>query len=135
MASIRQAIKPISILLIISLGWIWMPSSQVAAAIIGTEVAMDSSEGQQARNYISSVFAREELQKVLTAQGIDWQEAKGRIDSLSDAEAIRLAKEIKQLPAGGDAFATLIGAALIVFIVLLVTDILGLTDVFPFVKK
>jgi hypothetical protein len=40
-----------------------------------------------------------------------------------------------QLPAGGDAVGVLIGASLFVFIVLLITDILGFTDVFPFVKS
>lgn len=134
MKSIRRAIKPISIFLIISFVWISMPYGYASAAIIGTEIATDSMEGQQARNYIFSVFAREEVQKVLTAQGIDSQEAKRRINSLTNAEVIRLAKEIKQLPAGGSALGTIVGAALIVFLVLLFTDIMGYTDVFPFVK-
>jgi len=134
MKTIRRAIKPISVFLIISFVWISMPYEYASAAIIGTEIAKDSIEGKQARNYIFSVFAREEVQKVLTAQGIDSQEAKKRINSLTDAEVIRLAKEIKQLPAGSG-LGTIVGAALIVFLVLLFTDIMGYTDVFPFVKK
>jgi hypothetical protein len=67
-------------------------------------------------------------------QGIDPIEAKARLDSLSDAEVIRLAEQIENLPAGGDALGILVGAALIVFIVLLITDILGYTNVFPFVS-
>lgn len=135
MKEMRRAIKPISIFLIISLVCISMPYGYASAAIIETEIAKDSIEGKQARNYILSVFAREEVQAVLTAQGIDSQEAKRRLDSLTDAEVIRFAKEIKQLPAGGGAFGTIVGAALIVFLVLLITDIMGFTDVFPFVKK
>jgi hypothetical protein len=135
MKEMRRAIKPISIFLIISLVCISMPYGYASAAIIETEIAKDSIEGKQARNYILSVLAREEVQAVLTAQGIDSQEAKRRLDSLTDAEVIRFAKEIKQLPAGGGAFGTIVGAALIVFLVLLITDIMGFTDVFPFVKK
>lgn len=135
MKALRRAIKPISILLVISFVCISIPYGYASAAIIGTEIFKGSIEGKQARNYILGVFAREEVQKVLTTQGIDSKEAKRRIDSLTDAEAIRLAKEIKQLPAGGSIFGTLVGAALIVFIVLLFTDIMGYTDVFPFVKK
>ena len=71
----------------------------------------------------------------LIFKGIDPDEAKARIDCLSDSEAIAVADKIKQLPAGGGAIGALIGAALIVFLVLLVTDILGYTDVFPFVKS
>lgn len=135
MKEMRRAIKPISIFLIISLVCISMPYRYASAAIIETEIAKDSIEGKQARNYILGVLAREEVQAVLTAQGIDSQEAKRRLDSLTDAEVIRFAKEIKQLPAGGGAFGTIVGAALIVFLVLLITDIMGFTDVFPFVKK
>ena len=135
MKEMRRAIKPISIFLIISLVCISMPYGYASAAIIETEIAKDSIEGKQARNYILSVLAREEVQAVLTAQGIDSQEAKRRLDSLTDAEVIRFAKEIKQLPAGGGAFGTIVGAALIVFLVLLITDIMGYTDVFPFVKS
>jgi hypothetical protein len=135
MKEMRRAIKPISIFLIISLVCISMPYGYASAAIIETEIAKDSIEGKQARNYILSVLAREEVQAVLTAQGINSQEAKRRLDSLTDAEVIRFAKEIKQLPAGGGAFGTIVGAALIVFLVLLITDIMGFTDVFPFVKK
>jgi hypothetical protein len=135
MKEMRRAIKPISIFLIISLVCISMPYGYASAAIIETEIAKDSIEGKQARNYILIVLAREEVQAVLTAQGINFQEAKRRLDSLTDAEVIRFAKEIKQLPAGGGAFGTIVGAALIVFLVLLITDIMGFTDVFPFVKK
>jgi hypothetical protein len=135
MKEMRRAIKPISIFLIISLVCISMPYGYASAAIIETEIAKDSIEGKQARNYILSVLAREEVQAVLTAQGINSQEAKRRLDSLTDAEIIRFAKESKQLPAGGGAFGTIVGAALIVFLVLLITDIMGFTDVFPFVKK
>ena len=135
MKEMRRAIKPISIFLIISFVCISIPYGYASAAIIETEIAQDSIEGKQARNYILSVFAREEVQAVLTAQGIDSQEAKRRLDCLTDAEVIRFAKEIKQLPAGGDALGTIVGAALIVFLVLLITDIMGYTDVFPFVRK
>jgi hypothetical protein len=67
--------------------------------------------------------------------GINPDEAKARVDSLTDEEIENIASRMDQLPAGGDAFGVIVGAALIIFIVLLVTDILGLTDVFTFVKK
>ena len=134
MRAYRKIIKPVSIFLTFSMVWLSVLSGHASAAMIGTEIVVDSFQGQEARNYIHTVFAREQVQNVLTAQGIDPVEATKRIDSLTDAEAIRLAKEIKQLPAGGSSFGIVIGAALIVFLVLLFTDIMGYTDVFPFVK-
>jgi len=39
-----------------------------------------------------------------------------------------------QLPAGGSAIGTIVGAAVLIFLVLLITDILGFTHVFSFVN-
>jgi len=47
-----------------------------------------------------------------------------------------LGRHDPSLPAGGSsALGIVIGAILIVFIILLITDILGYTSVFPFTKK
>jgi len=51
--------------------------------------------------------------------------------ALTDDEARLLAQRIDQMPAGGG----IVGAIVLIFLVLLVTDVLGLTDVFPFTKK
>ena len=80
-------------------------------------------------------FDRSEVHKHLLAWGVNPEEAKARVDSLTDQEIDKIATQIDQLPAGGDALGTIVGAALLIFIVLLITDILGFTDVFPFVKS
>ena len=51
---------------------------------------------------------------------------------LSDAEAAYLADQIDHAPAGGD---SLLGVLVFIFVLLLVTDILGLTKVFPFTRS
>ena len=112
-----------------------MPCKSALAAMIGTETVLDISRGQEARDYLDRIFAREDVQTELIAQGIDPLEAKARVDSLSDAEVIALADQIDNHPAGGNAVGVIVGALLLVFLILLLTDILGLTDIFPFVKK
>lgn len=112
-----------------------LPQKSAFAGMIGTETVLDATRGQEARDYLNRTLAREDVRASLIAQGIDPLEAKARVDSLSDAEAVSLADQIEELPAGGSALGILVGAILIVFIVLLITDILGYTDVFPFVKK
>ena len=112
-----------------------LPHKSAFAGMIGTETVLDATRGQEARDYLNRTLAREDVRASLIAQGIDPLEAKARVDSLSDAEAVSLADQIEELPAGGSALGILVGALLIVFIVLLITDILGYTDVFPFVKK
>lgn len=135
MRMIRQAAKPVSILLTVCMLMVTVPYKSASAAMIGTETALDMSRGLEARNYLKGIIAREDVQAALIAQGINPLEAKARIDSLSDAEAIDLADQIEQQPAGGSALGIIVGALLIVFLVLLITDILGYTDIFPFVKK
>ena len=71
---------------------------------------------------------------MMMAQGISPIEATARVDCLSDAEVMQIADKMDQLPSGGDGVGAIVGAVLIIFLVLLLTDILGYTDVFPFVK-
>ena len=70
------------------------------------------------------------MQDQLLKQGVDLDEVEARVASLSDAEAQQMADQLEQLPAG----AGVVGALFAVFIILLVTDILGLTDVYPFTR-
>ena len=74
---------------------------------------------------------RAEVQAQLQAYGVSVAEAKARVAALTDEEAAQLAAHIDSLPAGG---VGIISALLIVFLVLLLTDILGFTKVFPFTR-
>jgi hypothetical protein len=99
-----------------------VPYQSALAAMIGTETMIDIARGQEAREYVNSMLVREDVQATLIAQGIDPQEAKARVDSLSDAEIVRLVDQIEQLPAGGD-----IGIISALIIILLLVLILRLT--------
>ena len=112
-----------------------VPYQPLLAAMVPTDATIYDNKAEEARDYLKSLISRNDIRKSLLSKGIDPDEAKIRVESLSDSEAIAVADKIEQLPAGGGAIGVIIGAALIVFLVLLVTDILGYTDVFPFVNK
>ncbi|PNX45684.1 MAG: hypothetical protein BV456_13280 [Thermoplasmata archaeon M8B2D] len=135
MKLIRKNANFLSVFMATLMLLIAVPYQTILAAMIPTEVINDTNKSQEARDFLNELISREDIQNYLTNQGIDPLEAKARIDSLSDSEAVMMAKQLEQLPAGGGAVGIIIGAALIVFLVLLATDILGYTDVFPFVKK
>jgi hypothetical protein len=135
MKRVRRKLKPVSILMVMLLSMLVMPYQAVLASMVGTEQVLSAQKGQAARDRVQHFLDREDVRHALMAQGIDPLEAKSRVDSLSDAEVARLSNKIEGLPAGGDVLGVLVGAALLVFIILLITDILGLTDVFTFVKK
>jgi len=134
MKVVRQTLKPVSFVLAFFMLMISGPFQSASAAIIGTESVLDSVRGQEARAYLNQLLAREDVQKALVAQGIDPGEARARIDSLSDSEAIKSADKFDQLPAGSGFFETLLIVAFLVFLILLITDISGYTDIFPFVR-
>ncbi len=105
----------------------------VQAAMISTEQVAQSaitSKGDQDRANIVNMLSRDEVQAELVARGIDPTEAKSRVAALTDEEASSLSSQLDKAPAGG-----IIGAILLVFFVLLVTDILGFTKVYPFTRS
>ena len=112
-----------------------MPYQPLLAAMVPTEATIYQIKAQDARDHLKTLISKNDIKKSLISQGIDPMEAKARVDSLSDSEVIEVADKIEQLPAGGGAFGAVIAASVIVFLVLLITDILGYTDVFPFVKS
>ena len=135
MRNIRRLLKPVGIFLAVFIFILSGPYQSAMAAMIGTEVAIDAGQAQNAREYLNGFLAREDVRNALISQGIDPQEAKNRIAILTDEEARRVADQLEQLPAGGDFLVTLLVIVFLVFVILLLTDIAGYTDIFPFVKK
>lgn len=105
------------------------------AQMITTEMSIEINKQAEGRTTVNTFLQREDVQQTMVRQGIDLVEAQKRVDTLSDAEVLRLAQTIEQLPAGAGAIGTIVGAAVFIFIVLLVTDLLGLTHIFPFVNR
>src|SRR4030066_303849 len=85
--------------------------------------------GPLERDELVSLLEREDLQRQLSALGVDVEHAKDRVAALTDAEVARINERVAELPAGGGA----LGVVLFIFIVLIITDALGVTDIFPFV--
>ena len=135
MKLIRQRSKSTAVFLVILMVMVAVPYQSVMAAMVETEATLDITvKGQEARNAIKTILAREDAQAVLRAQGIDPLEAMARVDSLTDAEAQRIVDEIEELPAGGGFFVTFLIVVGVIFIILMITDALGYTNVFTFVR-
>lgn len=97
------------------------------AGIVSTQAVSASA----ARHRIALMLERADVRKQLEAYGVSPASVQGRVNALTDQQVAKLATAMNKLPAGGDG---LIGALVFVFLVLLVTDILGLTKVFPFTR-
>ena len=99
-----------------------------SAGIVTTNQMQASAERDKVRNFLDRAEVRSQMQ----ALGVDANAARARVDALTDDEAQNLASRIDQLPAGGD---SVLGILFAVFIILLITDLLGLTKVFPFTRS
>jgi hypothetical protein len=134
MHQIRCSVRYVSFFMTLIMVFFTMPIQTVCAAMVGTETMLTTAQTQHARENLIRFLEREDLKAIMTAQGISSREARARVDSLSDAQVMQIADKMDRLPAGGNGLGILVGAALIVFLVLLFTDIAGYTNVFPFVN-
>ena len=117
-------------LLIASTTLLGMPLTAHAGIVSSTE-SMASTEQSDARARISAVLAREDVRAGLAERGLSAEQAQERVRAMSDDEVASLAGRLDQAPAGGD----ILGVLFTVFIILLITDILGLTKVYPFTRN
>ncbi len=108
---------------------LWIPHAQ--ATLITTEQVTSNQVSQQNRDSVRAFFDREDVQAQLQARGVSSESAKARVDTMTDSEIASINGHLDSLPAGGD---SILGLIVFVFIILLITDILGLTKVFPFTK-
>lgn len=111
--------------------WAVVPMPTAQAGVLGTDAAVQTFEHEQARAKVEAFLARDDVKEQLIAQGIDPIEAQQRVDSLTPGETRQLAGRIDELPAGGT---DLVGALLFIFVLLLLTDLLGLTNIFPWTR-
>lgn len=105
--------------------------SAVVDGMVTTQEAVGADQVSADRERIEQLLSRDEVRDQLVAQGVDPAQVEERVAALSDQEVREMNARLDQMPAGANA---VVGALLTVFIVLLVTDLLGLTHVFPFTR-
>ena len=107
-----------------------MPVMSAQAAMLGTDTLITSVETQQSIAGLQQLLEREDAQQQLLALGVSPEQVRERVASLSDSELARINQGIDTLNAGGD---SVLGILLIIFIVFVITDVLGATNIFPFI--
>ncbi len=120
----------VSSFLIVSTLALGMPS-MAQAGIVSTSEVISNEVSLSNRDRVNTFLNRSDVQNALQEQGISGDAALNRVAGMSDTEVAQLAGRIDKAPAGGE----ILGIIFTVFIILLVTDILGLTKVFPFTRS
>ncbi|MEQ1803075.1 MAG: PA2779 family protein [Gammaproteobacteria bacterium] len=101
--------------------------STASAGVIGTQEYLSAEARAGHLADINAALSRADVQAQLVALGVDPANAATRAAALSDAELAQVADQLQTLPAGGDSFLAVIG---IVFLVLLILELTGVTDIF-----
>jgi hypothetical protein len=107
----------------------FMAVLMLAVSAVGpAQAAMMETEALAAP---AATDARAALTDKLVSLGVARSEAEGRVAVLSNEQAAQVLVKADELPAGAGALEVLGLIALI----LIITDLLGITDVFPFIDK
>lgn len=102
-------------------------AAAAAGSVTGTEAMLaGDAPAADARATVQAQLARDDVRAQMAAMGVDPDMAAERVAALSDAEVQKLAGNIESAPAGGDVLAV-VG---IVFVVLLILEAAGVTDIF-----
>jgi len=116
--------------LLLSLTLVFLPIAPSQAAFVGNNQLIVSTTNGLERAELLQVLDRDDARQQLTALGISAEQAKQRISQMTDVEVAQLNQRLADLPAGGS---SVLGVLLIIFLVFIITDVIGATDIFPFV--
>ncbi|MAK66010.1 MULTISPECIES: DUF6627 family protein [unclassified Methylophaga] len=111
------------------LGFFGSVTLPVQAAMITTPDVIQSQQSEYDREQLFSMLDRDDVQEKLLSMGVAPEVVQDRINSMTDFEIAQLNQQINDMPAGG-----ILGAIVLIFVVFVITDAIGATDIFPFVR-
>lgn len=128
----KQHITSIGLLMATIMLVISVPAKSALGAMIETAAIPDASPAGATRSHLRQALARQDVHDRLAAWGISPLEAAVCIDNIADDEIQLIAAQIEELPSGGSGGPWgIVGITMVAaFIILLITDLLGYTDVF-----
>lgn len=107
------------------MGFITLPAQ---AAMVSTPDILHSQQSEYDRQQLVELLDREDVQKQLLAYGVAPEHVQDRVNKMTDAEVAQLNDQLADMPAGG-----VLGAILLIFVVFVITDVIGATDIFSFI--
>ena len=122
----RSPTRPLAWLLSLMLAI--LPVLPAQAAMVGTDEILNQQQAP-AGDRLQQFLDREDTRAQLQEWGVSAEWVETRLNSLTDAELARIHSELDNLEAGG----SILGILLIIFIVFVITDVIGATDIFPFI--
>jgi len=107
-----------------------LPVMPAQAGMLGNNIIISDQQAAFEKAEILEILDQEFTRQQLETWGISPEMARERINSLTGEELANLNRQFSELEAGGS---SVLGILLILFIVFIITDAIGATDIFPFV--
>lgn len=104
-------------------------TTNLNAEAISSDSVMQTQASHYNKQQLIEMVNRADVQSKLVSLGVDSNQAIARINGMTDSEIAQLNDEINQAPAGG-----IVGAVLTVLAVIAILDLVGVTDVYPFIR-
>lgn len=115
---------------VLALAFLGLSTMPLQAAMVSTDEVISTQQAQMDREALAAVLDRADVQKKLVTMGVSLGDVEQRIALMTDAEVAQLNQQIADLPAGAD----VVGILVLLFVVFVVTDVIGATDIFPFIR-
>jgi hypothetical protein len=127
--------RNIARILVVSMCSLGLPVPVAQAELVATDRIEGAGQAwPPARERLGSLLDRTDVRAALERHGVSADDARARVNALSDDEVERVAARFDSLPAAGNGFESVLWIGFLVFVILLVTDILGFTKVFSFTR-
>ena len=114
---------------VLALNLFFSTTAPVQAAMLGNPAIVQEARAELDRTALRELLSRDAARAQLQALGVSPEAVDARVAAMTDAEVAQVNQHLAQMPAGGD----ILGLLLVLFIVFIITDMLGATDIFPFV--
>jgi hypothetical protein len=110
--------------------FISLQSSVAHAAVVSTQTLLQEQQTQFDRAQLRALLEREQAVEALQSLGVDPEMVQDRVASMTAEELAQFNQQVEQMQAGGGA----LGVVVLVFLILILLDLLGATDIFPAIR-
>lgn len=110
--------------------WTGVMATTASASVISTDHMVAEYAVKEHRAEMKAALSQDNVRERLVELGVSPADVEARIDALTPTELAMLQEKMDQLPAGAGA----VGLLALLVLIFFITDILGITDIFPFVN-
>ena len=119
------------IVLLVSVSFFSTYSLPAWSGIVTTDQLLQQQLEVLNKSSLVAMLDRDDVRQQLVERGVDPEYARARIAALSDAQIEELRDSIDTLPAGSG----VVGILVAVLLVLIILDIVGVTNIFSFIHS